>query len=157
MSSVRYHHALVTSITETVYIYIYSSSREAYEKEVRMKVLLGLFVIAHGLLHASYLTPKPDDPNYPFHLDKGWFANIAGASAKPVGTILVLATVIAFAIAGLGLLGVPMAYGLWKTVLIIGTIASLLLLLLYWHVWLIFGIIVNIALLYGVSRLGLQP
>ena len=122
-----------------------------------MKLLLGLFVIAHGLLHASYLTPKPDDPNYPFYLDRGWFADMAGSSAKPIGTMLVIITVVAFAMTGLGLLGLPVAYGLWKAALLIGAIASLLLLVLFWHSWLMLGIVINIVLLYGVTRLGLSP
>lgn len=119
-----------------------------------MKILFALFVMAHGLLHASYLTPKPEDPNYPFSFDKGWFASVAGNMAQPIGTLLVAVTVVAFLLAGLGLLGVPGLVGIWKMMLLAGAIASLLLLVLFWHQWLVLGIVINIVLVYGVYKLN---
>lgn len=118
-----------------------------------MNVLFGLFLIAHGLIHASYLTPKPEDPQYPFSFDKGWFASLAGVAAQPIGIVLVIVTVGAFLLAGLGFLGVPGLVVIWKTLLAIGAVASLLLLSLFWHLWLVLGIVINIVLLYGIFKL----
>lgn len=118
-----------------------------------MKILLGLFLIAHGLLHASYLTPKPDDAMYPFSFDKGWFAGIAGSAAKPIGSTLAVIVIISFILAGLSIFGFPGLAGLWKIFTIIGAVSSLLLLALFWHPWLILGILINLLLLYGAVKL----
>lgn len=115
-----------------------------------MKVLLGIFLIAHGLVHLSYLMPKPDDPNYPFDFGRGWFASFAGSLAKPVGMLLVCAVTLAFTLGGLGVLGVSALENLADLFLIGGSVLSLLVLVLYWHKWLVLGIIINIAIIWGV-------
>jgi hypothetical protein len=119
-----------------------------------MKIFYGLFIIAHGLIHASYLTPKPEDPKYPFYFDKGWFGNLVGTMVTPIGKILVVLTVVFFALAGLGLMGVPGLANFSRQLLIAGSIASLLVLVLYWHPWLILGIVIDVVVLYGVLKLG---
>lgn len=119
-----------------------------------MKVLFGLFLIAHGLVHASYLTPDPNDPRYPFNFDHDWFADLAGSAAKPAAIILTAIAVICFATAGMALLGVPGAATTWKLLILAGAISSTLLLVLFWHPWLVLGIAINLILLYGVLRLG---
>lgn len=119
-----------------------------------MKTLLGLFLIAHGLIHASYLTPKPDDPKYPFSFTESWFAHIAGDASKPIGMILALIVVMSFALAGLGVLGVPGLEASWKIFTTVGAISSLLLLALYWHTWLVLGLVINAVLLYGLYKLN---
>lgn len=119
-----------------------------------MRILLGLFMIAHGLIHASYLTPKPDDPNYPFHFDKGWFAQIVGSIAPTVGLLLVVVTIACFALAGLGILGVPGLLGIAKIMVIIGAVSSLLVLILFWHPWLVLGIVIDAVLLYAALKLN---
>lgn len=81
------------------------------ERYIIMKILFALFFIAHGLVHASYLTPKPDDPKYPFSFEKSWFANLIGSSAKPVGLLLAIITVLSFVVAGLSILGFPGTIG----------------------------------------------
>ncbi|MCC2631118.1 MAG: hypothetical protein K0S38_927 [Candidatus Paceibacter sp.] len=119
-----------------------------------MKIFYGLFIIAHGLIHASYLTPKPEDPKYPFYFDRGWFGSAVGSMATPIGKILVVLTVIIFALAGLAIIGVPGLVNITKQLLVAGSIASLLVLVLYWHPWLILGVVIDIVLLYGVLNLG---
>ena len=113
-------------------------------------LLIGLFLIGHGLIHASYLTPKPDDPKYPFDFTKSWFANILGSFAKPVGITLATLAIFAFVLAGLGVLGFPGLAEIWRLLLGVGAISSLLLLILFWHSWLVLGLIIDTVLLYGV-------
>jgi len=41
-----------------------------------MRALLGLFLIAHGLIHAAYLVPRPPDAaQWPFDLSRTWLAS----------------------------------------------------------------------------------
>lgn len=119
-----------------------------------MKTLIGLFLIAHGLMHASYLTPKPNDPKYPFDFTKSWFANLIGDFSKPVGMTLVVLVVICFLLAGLGVLGVAGLDSNWKLFTTIGAILSSLLLVLFWHPWLTFGLVINAVLLFGLYKLN---
>jgi hypothetical protein len=115
-----------------------------------MNILLGMFFILHGLIHAGYLTPKPDDPNYPFTFEGGWFASLAGASTEVIGYTLASVTVFSFALAGLAVLGVPGLDGVFKWAVVAGSVSSLALMLLFWHTWLILGIAIDLVLLYGV-------
>lgn len=123
------------------------------ERRRAMNILIGLFLIAHGLIHASYLTPKPNDPNYPFSFTKSWLANILGSASVPVGTTLALLVVGCFALAGLGILGVPGLDGSWKLFTSMGAVLSSLLLILFWHPWLVLGLVINAVLLYGIYQL----
>lgn len=115
-----------------------------------MNVFIGLFLIAHGLIHASYMTPKPDDPNYPFDFTKGWFTHLVGSVATPIGMTLAVLAVGCFALAGLGVLGVPGLDHTWKLFVTGGAISSTVLLALFWHPWLILGFVINAVLLYGI-------
>jgi hypothetical protein len=114
-----------------------------------MKLLFGLFLIAHGLLHLSYLAPKPDDPSYPFDFSKGWLANVLGEAAKPIGTILAIITATCFVLAGLGVFGFPGLESIWQQLAIGGAAASTVLLGFFWHPWLAAGMLINVVLLYG--------
>ena len=114
-----------------------------------MKTIIGLFFIAHGLLHLSYITPKPNDPNYPFDFSKGWFAGLAGDGAKALGTILVALIVISFIAAALGLFGMGGLENIWRHAIAVGAISSTLLLALFWHPWLVMGFVINAVLVYG--------
>lgn len=115
-----------------------------------MKLLLGLFLIAHGLIHISYFTPKPDDPNYPFDFTKGWFAALAGSRAKYVGSLLAIVAIACFILCGLGIIGIPGLENVWKVFITISTISSLALLSLFWQTWLVLGVVINAVLLFVV-------
>jgi hypothetical protein len=47
------------------------------------RVALGGFAVAHGLIHASFLSPQPRTepgaPAWPFHLDRSWLLSRLGA------------------------------------------------------------------------------
>jgi len=105
-------------------------------------------------MHASYLTPKPNDPKYPFDFTKGWFSSLVGDTSKPIGIALAVLVVGCFALAGLGVLGVPGLVGTWKIFTVVGSILSTLLLVLFWHPWLVLGIAINIVLVFGLYVLN---
>lgn len=119
-----------------------------------MKYLISFFLAAHGLLHLSYLTPKPDDPNYPFDFTRGWFADIVGSTAGAIGATLVTVTALAFIVAALAYVGVPGFVDFGKAAAVTGAISSLILLILFWHTWLILGVVIDLVILYGIFQLN---
>jgi hypothetical protein len=70
---------------------------------------------------------------------------------RGLGSALWLLTVAGFALAGLGLLGVPGLNQIWQGTAILGATASLLLLAFYWHPWLIAGVLINLAVYAGLA------
>jgi hypothetical protein len=124
------------------------------------KFALGAFLAAHGLIHLGYLTPAPADPRYPFNLGKSWLITSIGFSEPSVrflGMTLSIVTVVGFALTGLAATGiiVPPQWGLPLTV--VSSIASLLLLVCFWHTWLVLGVAIDVALLVALLWLGWQP
>jgi hypothetical protein len=115
-----------------------------------MDILAGLFLIAHGLVHAAYLSPKPGDPKYPFNFDKSWFYGVAKTKSEPIGNILVVFSVLFLCLSGLGVLGVPGLVDLSQTLILIGSMLSALVLVLFWHKWLFMGLIIDIFFIIGV-------
>ena len=116
-----------------------------------VRVIVGLFLIAHGLIHLLYVTPPPkDDPSYPFVPETRWFARAAGLEpgpAKGVARALAIACVALFVIAGIGLLANA---DLWKAAAVGGSAVSLVLMLLFFHPWLVLGIAIDVAIIGSV-------
>jgi hypothetical protein len=114
------------------------------------KLLLGFLFAAHGVIHLGYVTPAPADPNYPFSLDKSWLQTGLGLSASSVhalGILLAVITVAGYTLAGLSAAGIIVPHLWWQGLTVIATVSSLLLLLFFWHNWLILGVMIDIALL----------
>jgi hypothetical protein len=123
-----------------------------------MTWLLGLFLVAHGLIHASFLSPTPPQtpsgPQWPFHLDGSW---LLGSASRPFGIFLVAVTVIAFILAGASALGFVVPRDWWDSATLLGSIAGTLLLVLYFHPWLSLGILLNAALIVAILGYGWRP
>jgi hypothetical protein len=108
---------------------------------VLIRALAGLLLIAHGLVHLLYLAPDVEE----FTLDDSW---IVGANARrPVAYVLMTATVVAFALVGLAVWGVPLLSAIWPALMIAASVVSLVLLVLYWHPRLVFGVAIDLALI----------
>ncbi len=116
-----------------------------------MSWLVGLFLIAHGLIHALYFVRSPNDPKYPFTFDH---PTAFGPSAKPIGVALVIVTIVGFLSSGLAVMGLPGFAAVWKPLILSSASLSLLLFGLFWHSRLIFGVAINVVLLivFGVLR-----
>ena len=125
-----------------------------------LRIAIAVFLIAHGLVHYSLTTvpaPAPRALRTPFwpgwwraDTDPAWLASKLGLSTDTVRTLgwmLWVATVIGFALAGLGLLGVPGLKTLWQATATFGSAASLILLVFYWHSWLVLGAAIDVAVL----------
>jgi hypothetical protein len=107
----------------------------------------GAFLILHGLVHLSYLAPKVDDPHYPFVPERSWVATAAHlevGTARSVFSALAVATAIAYAAAGVGLV---LDAGWWPALAVAGSIGSLTVLLLGFHPWLVLGVAIDVGVI----------
>jgi hypothetical protein len=121
------------------------------------------FLLAHALIHVAYLAPRPaataGTPPWPFDLGRSWL--LGGLGARPdvtrwLGMALVAATLAGFGLAALAALGIGPA-GLWSAVLTLGAIASLGVLILFFHPWLVVGLAIDVLVLWAVLVAGWAP
>jgi hypothetical protein len=125
-----------------------------------MQILFGVFLIAHGLVHALYTSPRPPDAGdtWPFDLDHSWLLGGAGtALRRGIGKVLWVTALAGFVLTGLGVSGVPLLADMWRTLAIVSAGVSLLLMLIFWHRWLTFGVLIDLAILAVVWWLGWPP
>ena len=113
------------------------------------QIVIGVFLIAHGLVHWVYAAPQPNAPGaepWSF-LTQRWLVTKAGfdqAMALKLGIALILLVTIGFAASGIGLLT---SQEWWRIMAIASSAISLLLLALFWHNWMIAGPILNIGII----------
>jgi hypothetical protein len=121
-----------------------------------MKIIIALFLIAHGLVHAGLAAaPNPDDPDstpgaFFTSPERSWLlpkVGLSEAAVRWVGIILFVLATSGFVLAGLGVFGVPGLSTIWRTAAVVSASVSLLLLVLFWHLWLIIGVLIDIGIL----------
>ncbi|MCK5315293.1 MAG: hypothetical protein KAJ53_09235 [Anaerolineales bacterium] len=121
-----------------------------------LKILFAVFLIAHGLVHAILAAaPIPNDPDskpgaFFTASDRSWLLPQLGINASTVqwiGIILVALSTLGFVLAGLGVFGVPGLTTVWRTVAVVSSCTSLLLLILFWHPWIIVGVLIDVGIL----------
>ena len=129
-----------------------------------VKLLLAGFLAAHGLIHASFLSPTPPatagGPPWPFDMAKSWLVTQAGLDAgqvSVVGTVLVALTIIGFGLAALGAAGWIVPAELWRPLIVGSVAASALLLALFFHPVLMLGFLIDAALLWAVFVMSWNP
>jgi len=120
-----------------------------------LRTFFGLFLIAHAVAHAGLAAaPIPDDPDpkpgaFFTEVSRSWLfqkLGLDGAVVKKIGIILVILTVLGFIIAGLGGLGISGLNKIWSTAAGLSAGVSLILLILFWHPWLIAGVLIDLGL-----------
>jgi len=113
--------------------------------------LVGLFFIAHGLVHlAVWFTPSKGEG--PFDPSHSWLMSLLGVENTTPRTIAIALAVIAavgFAAAGFGWLG---AQEWAKPIAVWSALASLVLIVLYFNLWLSFAVLINLAIIYALRR-----
>lgn len=129
-----------------------------------VKLLLAGFLAAHGLIHASFLSPAPpataEGPPWPFDMAKSWLVTQAGLDAGQVGilgTTLVALTVIGFGLAAMGAAGWIVPAELWPPLVVGSVAASALLLALFFHPFLLLGFLIDAAILWAVFVMSWNP
>ncbi|HSK55397.1 MAG TPA: hypothetical protein VK908_09090 [Jiangellales bacterium] len=108
---------------------------------VVIRAVVGVLVIAHGLVHLLYVAP--DVPE--FTLKDSWIVPVS--VRRSVGIVLIVGTVVAFALVGLAVWGVPGLAGAWPVLTLIASVLSLVLLICFWDVRLVFGVILDLGLI----------
>jgi hypothetical protein len=122
-----------------------------------LRILFGLFLLGHGLIHVSYITPAPSGtgPTWPFDLSRSaLLAALGEPMLRILGIGLAAVTIAAFVAAGLGFLGLFGSSDWWVPMAIAGSAASLLLLVIFWHPWIALGAVIDLVLLWllGIAR-----
>ena len=119
-----------------------------------VRLLLAGLLLAHAAIHAGFVSKRPPEkpgaPPWPFDLGRSWLLARLGAPAGTVrvlGLALVAATIGGFALAALATLGILPA-GAWGATVAVGSIASLALLLVGFHPWLVVGVAIDVLLLW---------
>jgi hypothetical protein len=127
-----------------------------------LRILIGLFLIAHGLVHAVLAAaplPEAGKPRTPFFpswwrtaVDPLWpimRLGVPAETARSNGYAMWVVQLICFVLAGLGLLGVPGLDVLWRGFAVFSAIFSLMFLGFYWHPWLIIGMVIDLVIVAG--------
>lgn len=95
------------------------------------RILLGLFFLAHGFVHARWRT--------------SWLLSYAGESTlRGLSSILLVLVAVGFFATGVA---VFVQQGWWRTLAVVSSIVSLLVLGLLWNRGLVVGIAVDVAIL----------
>jgi uncharacterized membrane protein YphA (DoxX/SURF4 family) len=111
-----------------------------------LRVLLGLFFIAHGLVHVAIWAPKYDPEKVPFDASHSWLLG----DQRPLARVLAFAAAAILMVAGIALLAQG---GWWRPTAVVGLSVSTVLVLLYFTPWYLFILAVNIALIVGIAWL----
>jgi hypothetical protein len=120
-----------------------------------LRLIIAGFLLAHGALHASFLSPRPPvtvgGPAWPFDLGHSWALSPVGVQPdliRLLGIALVAATVAGFALASFSALGIA-PRGMWEPSIALGCIASGAVLIVFFHPWLVFGLAIDAALAWA--------
>ena len=76
---------------------------------------------------------------------------------RPVAYLLVAVVVVAMIGAGLATIGWIVPASWWPALVVTGTASSLLVLVLFFHPWLVIGVAIDVVLLYLVLVNGWDP
>ncbi len=109
------------------------------------RIIVGLLLLAHGLVHLLYIVPAAADPKYPFSLERSWL--LPETARRPVAVVLMTVVVVGFLASALGLWGVPGLADAWSQLTIVAAGSSLVLLIAFWDRQLWIGVLVNILLI----------
>jgi hypothetical protein len=123
-----------------------------------LKLLLAAFLLAHGLIHASFLSPTPPQtaagPEWPFEMSRSWLVTGMGVDptlVRLLGIVLIAISLAAFALAALSTVGVLVPSASWAALVIVGAAASLTQLAFFFHPWLVLGLLIDAVLLWAVT------
>jgi hypothetical protein len=119
------------------------------------KLVMAAFLLAHAAIHASFIAPRPpavDGPAWPFDLSRSWILGpmgLGGAATRLLGLALIATTIGGFAFAALAAVGIAPT-GAWAPALVLGAVASVVLIATFFHPWLVLGIVIDAVLIWAV-------
>jgi hypothetical protein len=126
-------------------------------------LVVALFLVAHGLIHASFLSPappaKPGGPQWPFVLTRSRLLTPLGVGPGALlvlGGVLIAVTIAGYLVAALAVIGIaPAAW--FAGAVIVASVASAVLLVVFFHPWLVLGLLIDAVLLWAVLLNGWTP
>lgn len=107
--------------------------------DILLRVVVGLLLVAHGLVHLLYLAPETPE----FSLEHSL---LPGGARRPVALALMAATVVGFLLVALAVWQVPGLVGAWPVLTVVAAAVSLLLLVLFWDRHLVLGVLIDVLL-----------
>ena len=118
-----------------------------------LKTFAAIFIILHGLAHAilaAVPSPKAPDQGFAMFFSGGGSWLLPGLSKSAGQTITITLAVIAtigLVATGLALFDVLVPFGAWRALAIGSAVVSLLLLVAFWDMYFIVGLIIDVVLL----------
>jgi hypothetical protein len=120
--------------------------------------LLAAFLFGHGWIHTMYVMPQPkatatttSGAQWAFELDHSRVLaplGLAVSAQRTLGTLLVAGTVAGFSIAALATIPLIVPAAAWSALVVGSSVASLLLMGLFFHRGLVIGIAIDVVLLW---------
>jgi len=140
-----------------------TAAHDERKELVLPRLLLTGFLLAHALIHSGFISPAPrataGGPAWPFALDRSWILSPLGLApdiARMLGIGFVALTIAGFAVAALVALGIVPA-ALWTPSIAVGAVASMAVLVLFFHPWLVIGVAIDLGLLWAVLVAHWEP
>ena len=132
-------------------------------EDVVPSIIAALLLVGHGLVHASFVSPAPaltsGGPAWPFDLGRSWLLGPLGLApevTRALGIALLLPVVAGYLVAALTIVG--LAPGAWFAPAVVGaTVASAIMLALFFHPWLVAGLVIDAVLLWATLARGWTP
>ena len=115
-----------------------------------LKVLLGLLLVVHGLIHLVYFAPA-NDPKFPMTAGKSWLVTSRGLRIEVVRrlvAVLAVTATVAFCLLALSYFGLLVPTSWFTPLAVAAASASLLLIAVTWNVQFIVGVAIDVAILY---------
>ena len=108
---------------------------------VAVRIVAGILLLAHGLVHLLYLVPDVSE----FSTQGSWL--VPEAARQPVARVLIAATIVASAALALAVWGAPGLATAWPVLAVLAGAISLVLIVAYWDARLMLGLAIDCALI----------
>jgi hypothetical protein len=115
------------------------------------RLLLGVFLIAHGALHPAIYTIPFDPSKAAFNPGRSWALAAVHVAEPPTRTFSAALSVLAgvlFLLSGVALL---VSSSMWIPLAASGAMTGLVLKGLYFHPWLIAGVLIDVVVLWAAT------
>ena len=128
-----------------------------------VRLAIAGFLLAHAAIHIGFISPRPPvtagGPAWPFDVCHSWILGPLGldeTTSRALAIALIAVILGGFALAGIAAIGIAPA-GLWPAAVTIGGVASIAVLVLFFHPWLLLGIAIDVVLLWAVNVANWAP
>ena len=127
------------------------------------KIMLAAILLAHAAIHLLFLSPHPataaGGAPWPFEIGRSWALSPLGAGSdvlRILGIALIAVMFAGYVLAGLSMFRLAPG-GVWAPAIAIGSLASIALLGLFYHRYLVLGVGVDVVLLWAVLLAHWRP